>query len=108
MKRANAAQFVGRYRPHLGIYRKDAASLLLRGAKRELRTIRQIDFMVPGLKTVSELNQREHWGAKNRRKQDQQQLIAVAMSNALARRKVELPCVVTLTRIGPKKLDEGD
>jgi hypothetical protein len=72
------------------------------------KTIKQIDFMVPGLKTVSELNSREHWGARNRRKQDQQQLVAVAMSNALARRTVELPCVVRLTRIGPKKLDEGD
>lgn len=72
------------------------------------KTIKQVDFMVPGLKTVSELNDRSHWGAKNRRKQDQQQLIAVAMSNALRGQRIELPCVVKLTRIGPKKLDEGD
>jgi hypothetical protein len=72
------------------------------------KMIKSLDFMVPGLKTVSELNSREHWGAKNRRKQDQQQLVAAAMSNALARRRIELPCIVKLTRIGPKKLDEGD
>jgi hypothetical protein len=64
--------------------------------------------MVPGLKTVSELNQREHWGAKNRRKQDQQEQVAVAMLNALRGKRIELPCVVKLIRIGPKKLDEGD
>lgn len=72
------------------------------------RTISQIDFCVPGCKTVSELNQREHWAAKNRRKQDQQEAVAIAMLNALRGRKVQIPCVVKLTRIGPKKLDEGD
>lgn len=30
------------------------------------------------------------------------------MLNALRGRKVQIPCVVRLTRIGPKKLDEGD
>lgn len=64
--------------------------------------------MVPGLKTVSELNQREHWGAKNRRKLDQQEQIAVAMLNALRGKRIELPCVVKLTRIGPKKMDNDN
>ena len=72
------------------------------------RTVSQIDFMVPGCKTVSELNQREHWAVKNRRKNDQQEAVAVAMLNALRGRKVQLPCSVTLTRIGPRKLDAGD
>ena len=64
--------------------------------------------MVPGLKTVSELNDRSHWGAKNRRKQDQQEQVAVAMLNALRGRRIELPCVVTMTRIGPKKMDNDN
>jgi hypothetical protein len=72
------------------------------------KAISQLDFMVPGLKTVSELNQREHWRVRNVRKRDQQELIAVAMSNALRGKRIELPCVVKLTRIGPRKLDEGD
>jgi len=72
------------------------------------KTIKQIDFMVPGLKTVSEMNQREHWGAKNRRKQDQQEQVAVAMLNALRGKRVELPCVVKMTRIGPKKMDNDN
>lgn len=71
-------------------------------------TIRSLDFMVPGLKTVSELNQREHRSVKNRRKRDQQLAVAVAMMNALRGKRIELPCVVKLTRIGPKKMDTGD
>lgn len=69
------------------------------------KTIRSLDFNVPGLKTVSEMNDRSHWAVKNRRKQGQQELVAVAMYNALKGRKVELPCTVKLTRVGPKPLD---
>lgn len=72
------------------------------------KTIKQIDFMVPGLKTVSEMNRREHWGAKNRRKKDQQEQVAVAMLNALRGKRVELPCIVKMTRIGPKKMDNDN
>lgn len=64
--------------------------------------------MVPNCKTVSEMNSREHWGARNRRKQDQQEAVAVAMINALRGRKVELPCTVKLIRIGPKKMDNDN
>ncbi len=72
------------------------------------KTIKSIDFMVPDLKTVSEMNQREHWGAKNRRKQDQQERVSVAMQNALRGKRIELPCIVKLTRIGPKKMDNDN
>ena len=72
------------------------------------KTIKAIDFMVPGLKTVSEMNQREHWAAKNRRKQDQQEHVAVEMLNALRGKRIELPCVVKMTRIGPKKMDNDN
>jgi hypothetical protein len=64
--------------------------------------------MVAGLKTVSEANDRSHWAVKNRRKQEQQQLVAVAMHNAIRGRQIEFPCVVKLTRIGPKRMDDDN
>ena len=67
---------------------------------------RKLDFQVP-VKTVSEANQREHWAVKNKRKKAQQLEVAVAWHNNLGGRRVQLPCVVKLTRIGPRKLD-GD
>lgn len=72
------------------------------------KPISKIDFMVPNCKTVSEMNQREHWAAKNRRKNEQQEAVAVAMYSALRGRKVELPCVVKFTRIGPRKMDNDN
>src|SRR5688572_24365175 len=68
--------------------------------------ITKLDFQAP-IKTVSEANVREHWAVKNRRKQSQQMEMLVALQNNLRGRKVQLPCVVKLTRIGPQKLD-GD
>lgn len=70
-------------------------------------TIRNVDFLAP-VRVVSEANQREHWAAKMRRKNEQQELMAVAMQNALRGRRVELPCSVMLTRIGPKALDSDN
>jgi hypothetical protein len=60
------------------------------------------------IKTVSEANQREHWGAKHRRKKEQQEMVAVAMQNALRGRSIQLPCKVKLTRIGPGTLDSDN
>lgn len=68
------------------------------------RTITSLDFQAP-VKTVSEANQREHHMAKYRRKQEQQLEMMVALQNNLIGRRVKLPCVVKLTRIGPKALD---
>lgn len=62
--------------------------------------------MVP-IRTVSEANQREHWGARVRRKHAQQMEIAVAMQNNV-RGRVAMPCRITLTRIGPKALDKDN
>lgn len=72
------------------------------------KTIKQIDFMIPGLRTVSEANSREHWSIKNERKKAQQTEVAAAMQNALRGRRVELPCVVKLTRIGPNRMDDDN
>lgn len=71
------------------------------------KTIRSIDFMVP-LRTISELNAREHWTATYKRRQDEEQIVAVAMQNNLRGRQVEMPCVVKLTRIAPRRLDSHD
>jgi hypothetical protein len=71
------------------------------------QTITSLDFQVP-VKTVSELNQREHWAVKNKRKQLQQLEVMAVLNNNLRGRSVQLPCLVKLTRIGPRKLDEGD
>jgi hypothetical protein len=71
------------------------------------KTIKQVDFMVP-LRTVSELNSREHWTATYKRRQDEEQIVAVAMQNNLRGRQVEMPCVVKLTRIAPRRLDSHD
>lgn len=72
------------------------------------KTLCSIDFMVQGLRTVSEANDRSHWAVKNKRKQEQQQLVAVAMQNALQGKTIELPCTVKLTRIGPKGMDDDN
>jgi len=63
-----------------------------------------LDFQAP-VKTVSEMNQREHWAVKNKRKKAQQQEMLAVLHNNLSGRQVKLPCVVKLTRIGPKALD---
>lgn len=72
-----------------------------------MKSIRQVDFGAP-VRTVSESNSREHWAVRNRRKREQQELIAVAMQNATRGQQIELPCQVTLTRIGPRRLDSHD
>lgn len=63
-----------------------------------------IDFQAP-VKTVSEMNQREHWRVKHQRKLEQQTEMLIALQNNLVGRKVTFPCVVKLTRIGPRALD---
>lgn len=65
-----------------------------------------IDFQVP-VRTVSEMNRRDHWAVRLRRKKEQREAVAVAWQNNLRGKKIQLPCVVKLTRIGPKPLD-GD
>lgn len=72
-----------------------------------MNTLPRIEFTVP-IRTVSEANDRSHWRVKNARKQAQQEEVAIAMHNALLRNKVELPCVVTLTRYGQNALDSDN
>jgi hypothetical protein len=66
-----------------------------------------ISFDAP-IKTVSEANKREHWTVRSRRRKAQQQEADVMLLNALQGRKVKLPCLVKLTRVGPKLLDSDN
>lgn len=69
-----------------------------------MESMKEINFQAP-IRTVSEMNQREHWAVKHKRKNEQQQEMMVVLQNNLVGRQVKLPCVVRLTRIGPKALD---
>lgn len=62
-----------------------------------------LTFIAP-IKLISEANQREHWSVKQKRKKTQQQMLQVFWRNNVKRR-VTLPCKVTLTRVGARKLD---
>lgn len=57
------------------------------------------DFPIP---TVSEANGRDHWGTKRRRVKKQRQDVALLV------RHHNLPCVVTLTRVAPRVLDDDN
>lgn len=71
---------------------------------------------IPGLRTVNEKNQREHWAVKARRTKEIRNVTTIVASATIGmskdpfwqtRDKTE-PLVVTLTRIAPRRLDVGD
>jgi len=62
----------------------------------------ELTFYVP-TKLISEANQREHWAIKTKRKKAQQR--AVELYWLSQRFRVAPPVVVTLTRVGVRKLD---
>jgi hypothetical protein len=64
-----------------------------------------IRIRVP-IRTVSEANQREHWAVKARRVVAQRQAVAWAWLSA--RLAVAVPCIVTMTRIAPRELDDDN
>lgn len=60
------------------------------------------EFYVP-VKLVSEANQREHWAIRQKRKKAQQRVVYLTwLAEGVS---VEPPVVVTLTRVGVRKLD---
>jgi hypothetical protein len=71
--------------------------------------IRSLEFDCP-IRTVSEANRsnREPWQVKMRRRKAQQQEADIMLLNALQGRKVQLPCRVKLTRVGPKAMDSDN
>lgn len=60
------------------------------------------------MRVVSEANQREHYMAKHRRKVAQQLETAAEWRRAIGQRRVPLPCVIRLTRIGCKAMDSDN
>lgn len=86
-------------------------SIKLRGARLPVykgeKTIQHLDFQVP-IRTVSEANQREHWAERRKRKIGQQEEMMAVLHNNLLGRKIEFPCLVKLTRIGPKAMDKDN
>jgi len=52
--------------------------------------------------TVSESNRRDHWRVKAKRAKAQRQMAAMLVPRCC------LPCVVTLTRISPRMLDDDN
>jgi len=60
---------------------------------------------------MSEANgsQREHWGSKHRRHKDQREVTYFTLRQVLGHVcPVQAPMTITLTRIAPRALDEGD
>lgn len=59
------------------------------------------------IKTVSEANCSQHWTIKHKRHKGQKRIIALwASANNI--KATSLPCTITLTRLAPLMLDEGD
>lgn len=66
--------------------------------------ITRLSLILP-VRVISEANSPQHWRLKNKRKLAQQEEVMIELANALKNRAVYFPCKVTLTRIGPKRLD---
>lgn len=61
---------------------------------------------IPGLRLVSEANQREHWTRKAKRVKAQRTAVAVAwLASVPACFAPEFPLTVSITRIAPRALD---
>lgn len=69
----------------------------------------RIEFQVP-IKATFTLNSREHWAARARKRKLERIAVAVAMRTAAAQRwfDPEGGVLVTLTRVGPRKLDSDN
>jgi len=67
-----------------------------------------ISIHVP-IRTESELNRRDHWAVRNKRKKEQQRATYFAWKQAVFGKHIpKPPFVVTFTRFGPRMLDTGD
>ena len=71
----------------------------------------QLAFTVPGLRVDSETNAYEHWRDKGKRRKKQKEWLHNAWLVAIRHdvlNLIVLPCVVRLTRIGQKRLDDDN
>jgi len=68
-----------------------------------------VDVPIPGLKLISELNVREHWGARKRRASSQRDLVTLVLRRTVTSEMMLVqPLVVTITRIAPRRLDDDN
>lgn len=68
-----------------------------------------VSVPIPGLRLVSELNVREHWGARSRRAKAQRDLVTLVLRRTVtAQMMLVAPLVVTITRIAPRRLDDDN
>lgn len=63
--------------------------------------------LLAGLRTASEANQREHWRKRYNRQSVQKQSVQLEVGVRSAEFP-ELPVIVTMTRIAPRKLDDDN
>lgn len=63
-----------------------------------------VDIKLP-IRVKSSLNMREHWAAKHRRSAKERRDVGLVL-NTQAR--PELPCIVEMTRIAPRKFDDDN
>jgi hypothetical protein len=61
-----------------------------------------VKHQIPGLRLASKLNQRLHWSKRARDSRNERQLAYLVTAWHAA------PCVVTITRIGPRRLDDDN
>lgn len=59
-------------------------------------------YRIPGMKLSSKLNQRVHWSVRSRQAKSERS------AAYLVTKKHELPCLVTIMRIGPSTLDNDN
>lgn len=64
-----------------------------------------ICLLVP-VKIISEANSREHWRKAAKRKAEHRNSARIALGGCLE--IMRLPCTITLTRIGPRTLDDDN
>lgn len=65
----------------------------------------KVEFEVP-IKTISEANCSEHWTKKAKRRKQQHFFVRHAFQ--LYAKNVQLPCIVTLTRLSSRMLDDDN
>jgi hypothetical protein len=68
-----------------------------------------VSVPIPGLRLVSEANQREHWSRKAARVKHQRAIVTLVLRGTVAAQMMLVaPLVVTITRIGPRRLDDDN
>lgn len=67
-----------------------------------------LSVLVP-IRTVSEMNRRDHWSARHRRSKQQKELTMLLLRTTKVDRSLfKPPYLVTLTRVGPGAIKDSD